>query len=87
MIGRALHGEVERDFHIELLAGGDEVAEIRKRAERKGSRRWFDPTRKIGLERATAGADSLLDQREYTTHEIEPLLRENRHLGRRVRAE
>ena len=55
---------------------------VGKRAEHKGSRRWFDPTRKTGLERATVGTDSLLDQSEYTTHEIEPHLRENRHLAR-----
>jgi len=34
------------------------------------------------LERATAGTDLLLDQSEHTTHEIEPLLRENKHLAR-----
>jgi hypothetical protein len=55
---------------------------VGKRAEHKGSRRWFDPTRKTGRERATVGTDSLLDQSEYTTHEIEPHLREKRHLAR-----
>jgi len=44
--------------------------------DNKGGRRWSDPTRKICLERATTGTDSLLDQSEYTTHEIAPLLRE-----------
>ena len=33
MIGRTLHGEVERDFHVELLAGRDEFAEILQRAQ------------------------------------------------------
>ena len=55
---------------------------VGKRAEHKGSCRWFEPTRKICLERATAGTDLLLDQSEHTTHEIEPLLRENKHLAR-----
>ena len=49
---------------------------VGKRAEHKGSRRWFDPTRKTCLERATVGTDTLLDPSEHTTHEIEPLLRE-----------
>jgi hypothetical protein len=53
-----------------------------KCATHKGSRRWFEPTRKRGLERATARTHSLLDQSEYTTHEIEPFLRENRNLAR-----
>ena len=33
MVGRALHGEVERDFHVVLLAGSDEGAEIFQRAQ------------------------------------------------------
>ena len=33
MIGRALHGEVERDLHVVLLAGLDQPAEIVERAE------------------------------------------------------
>ena len=33
MIGRALHGEVERDLHVVLLAGRDEIAEILQRAQ------------------------------------------------------
>ena len=33
MIGRALHGEIERDFHVERSAGRDELAEILQRAQ------------------------------------------------------
>ena len=33
MVGRALHGEIERDFHLVLLAGGDEIAKILQRAK------------------------------------------------------
>ena len=33
MIGRALHGEVERDLHAERSAGRDELAEILQRAQ------------------------------------------------------
>jgi hypothetical protein len=33
MIGRTLHGEIERDFQVEHLAGGNELAKIRKRAQ------------------------------------------------------
>ena len=33
MIGRALHGEIERDLHAVLAAGRHETAEIVERAE------------------------------------------------------
>ena len=33
MVGRTLHGEIERHFHIERLAGRDEFAEILQRAQ------------------------------------------------------
>jgi hypothetical protein len=32
--------------------------QVGKRAEHKGSRRWVDPPRKTGLERATGGTDA-----------------------------
>jgi hypothetical protein len=33
MVGCALHGEIERDFHLVLFAGGDEITEILQRAK------------------------------------------------------
>ena len=33
MVGRALHGEIERDFHLVRVAGVDQAAEILERAE------------------------------------------------------
>jgi len=33
MIRRALHGKIQRDLHVELLARGNELTEIRQRAQ------------------------------------------------------
>ena len=33
MIGRALHREIERDFHVVLMTGRDQPAEVVERAE------------------------------------------------------
>ena len=34
MIGRALDREIERHFHVEAVAGGNQAPEVRERSER-----------------------------------------------------
>jgi hypothetical protein len=43
---------------------------ISERAEQKGSRRWFDPTQKMFVERVKAETNSWLDGHDQTKHQL-----------------